>query len=359
MYKLHFPGLNGLRAIAASGVVVYHLDADLAATLQPHYSFRSDLAGYGVTLFFVLSGYLITYLLLLEKAKTDTVSVRKFYMRRILRIWPLYFAYLLVALSCIYLFDWQGFQLWIIPVYLFLLPNVPIIMGTDINNIISHYWTLGVEEQFYIFWPFIIKWSKHILQMLVIFASAFFILKVAVILLHSKMPIKYARPFFYYNRFHCMALGGIAAGLIYRKSALFYNLLTSYTFQCIGWVSILLIIFNQFTIGSTFNHEIFSIIAVILIVNVSQNPKSIIKLENRVWNFLGKISYSVYVIHPLCIFICNKLLYQLNIPIIHRLIVIFFSVAASTICLSYVSYTCFERRFIKRKDRFSVINSTA
>ncbi len=359
MSKLHFPGLNGLRAIAASGVVVRHLSADLEAKLQFTYAARSDLAGYGVTLFFVLSGYLITYLLLLEKVKTNTISIKKFYTRRILRIWPLYYAYLLIALLCIYFFDWQGFQSWIIPLYLFLLPNVSMMIGVDVNNLINHYWTLGVEEQFYIFWPLIIKWSKHILRTLVIFAAVFFILKVTVILLNSRVPLSYARAFFYYNRFHCMALGGIAATLIHAKSALFYNLITSYVFQCIGWLSMLLVIFNKFNISSTFNQEIFSVIAVILIVNVSQNPKSIIRLENSVWNFLGKISYSIYVIHPLCIFICSKLLYHLNIDFIPRLILIFCFVCASTICLSYLSYTYFERWFIKRKDKFSVIKSTA
>ena len=89
--KLHLKGLNGIRAIAAVSVVLSHVA--LPGIKLPYVLSIGGLAQYGVTIFFTLSGFLITYLLFKEKEQT-AISIRKFYIRRILRIWPLYFAYL-------------------------------------------------------------------------------------------------------------------------------------------------------------------------------------------------------------------------------------------------------------------------
>lgn len=86
-------GLNGIRAIAAISVLISHMNESLSffglSNLQ-----GLDLAGFGVTMFFALSGYLITYLLLLEKRDYARINVGQFYIRRILRIWPLYYFFL-------------------------------------------------------------------------------------------------------------------------------------------------------------------------------------------------------------------------------------------------------------------------
>ena len=103
MYKdiKYFKGLNTLRFLAAYFVVLHHAE-DIREKyelvhLKDYSLFRNG--GLSVTFFFVLSGFLITYLLLKEKKKTNTVSIKKFYIRRILRIWPLY--YFLVFLGTI------------------------------------------------------------------------------------------------------------------------------------------------------------------------------------------------------------------------------------------------------------------
>src|SRR5712692_1492145 len=97
---VHFPGLNGLRFFAALAVCASHVEL-----LKQYLGYPSaydrpavyEVGRLSVTFFFVLSGYLITYLLLIEKQATGTISLRDFYVRRILRIWPLY--YLLMGLS--------------------------------------------------------------------------------------------------------------------------------------------------------------------------------------------------------------------------------------------------------------------
>ncbi len=111
--KVYFPGLNGLRFYAAFAVVITHIELIKSFQGYPTFwvensgnnltlrsiiqKFVFELGSLGVYFFFVLSGFLITYLLLVEKAKTKTVAVKKFYVRRILRIWPLY--YLIVILG--------------------------------------------------------------------------------------------------------------------------------------------------------------------------------------------------------------------------------------------------------------------
>ncbi|GHT66178.1 hypothetical protein AGMMS50239_27220 [Bacteroidia bacterium] len=88
--KIYFPNLNGLRFIAALMVIVCHLEQFLFIFgYANHWSSVSILGTLGVQLFFVLSGFLITYLLLSEENKTKTISIKDFYIRRILRIWPL------------------------------------------------------------------------------------------------------------------------------------------------------------------------------------------------------------------------------------------------------------------------------
>ena len=94
---IYLPGLNGLRAIAALSVVIAHVSQEGIADFGLPRLFDLPMAGYGVTLFFVISGFLITYLLISEIKKTDTVSVSKFYIRRILRIWPIYYLFILIS----------------------------------------------------------------------------------------------------------------------------------------------------------------------------------------------------------------------------------------------------------------------
>ena len=105
-YRIHFNNLNGLRFLAALMVVICHIEQNKKGFLLPNLrALVKHLGVLGVDLFFVLSGFLITILLLKEKEIFKKIEYKKFYLRRILRIWPLY--YLVVILS------------------LFVLPNIP------------------------------------------------------------------------------------------------------------------------------------------------------------------------------------------------------------------------------------------
>src|ERR1700744_3273746 len=100
-----FPGLNGLRFLAAALVVIMHIHNNMGISDLPQLpSFPGLFKGlYAVAFFFVLSGFLITWLLLREQDRTGTIVIKKFYLRRVFRIWPLYF--IVIAIGC--LFYWR------------------------------------------------------------------------------------------------------------------------------------------------------------------------------------------------------------------------------------------------------------
>ena len=99
--SVYFPNLNSLRFIAALLVIVHHVE-QIRMMFGMENSFENktiELIGrMGVVLFFVLSGFLISYLLLAEKEFTGEINIKNFYIRRVLRIWPLYFFIIILAL---------------------------------------------------------------------------------------------------------------------------------------------------------------------------------------------------------------------------------------------------------------------
>jgi peptidoglycan/LPS O-acetylase OafA/YrhL len=118
--------------------------------------------------------------------------------------------------------------------------------------------------------------------------------------------------------------------------------------------------FNQFHIHAIIDDEIVSVLTVVLIVNVSSNPHTIVNLEWRLSNYLGKISYGIYVIHPLVIFgmqrWCGAWISQLAPTL--RYVLVYGGVMALTIGLAATSYEFYEKRFLNLKDRFSTVKSS-
>ena len=144
----YIPELDGIRAIAVLLVVTAHM----------HTNFWDITAGgLGVYVFFVLSGYLITSLALKEEAETGALSFTAFYIRRIFRIFPLY--YLVLAVYCVLIFglgmspERRPQMLANMPYYLTYFQEVPFFRGT--LGTFGHSWSLGIEEKFYLLWPIV------------------------------------------------------------------------------------------------------------------------------------------------------------------------------------------------------------
>jgi len=366
---IFFPGLNGLRALAALSVVVFHLTRDFAefnlnpyimGTLADGSPRGFAMAGFGVTIFFALSGFLITYLLLAEKQKQE-INIRNFYYRRILRIWPLYYLYLAAALAVIFYFA-MGFNGSVLLMYIFFAANFPFILE-NIPHIaestlpfLRHYWSLGVEEQYYLFWPWAVKKIKNRLTLFVItFISLFIILK---FVFHFMFPQTIAAACFNVIRFDCMLIGSLGAILYFNKHALFLKVFTSIITQAFAWLIILLLLLNVFHIASIIDHEIVSGVTVILILGQITVKNRLVNLDNKLCDFLGKISYGMYVIHPLIIFFAGKLLKEMAIPDLPKYVLVYVVVTCVTILLSWLSYEYFEKRFLKIKMKFTTIASS-
>lgn len=361
--KIYLPGLNGVRAIAALAVVISHTNGHLGnfgLTTLPYLG----LASFGVTIFFTLSGFLITFLLFKEIEKTGTIKIKKFYVRRVLRIWPLYYFYLFIILALLgYAALGKTFFM-----YLMILPNIAnayitynavpwAIPTATAMFLIGHYWSLGVEEQFYSVWPWIIKKVKNILPILILFPIAFLGLKITAKYMHFSEPIQFI---LHYSRFGCLVIGALGAYLYWSNHKILIYLKTT-AVQILPWIVLLIISLNKFHIFSIVDHEIVAVFMVILIINQISGYKKVINLENKIFDYLGKISFGIYVYNPLVIFILYSIIseYIKLQENIYSYTCVYAIVVLINILFAHLSYHSLEKFFLKLKYKFVTVKSIA
>jgi peptidoglycan/LPS O-acetylase OafA/YrhL len=176
---VYFKNLDGLRFIAAFFVIVGHCQNIVGEVYQknnltiPYQPFANKLAVFGVDFFFVLSGFLIAYMLIEEIERTGTIQVKRFYIRRSLRLWPLYLLVGTVGiLTANFFIDWFNIgyghsSIREIGVNLFFLftfsLNFETLFGWMSGGgslMVGHFWSLGVEEQFYLAFAPLLRWAK-------------------------------------------------------------------------------------------------------------------------------------------------------------------------------------------------------
>lgn len=352
--KIYFKGLNGLRAVAALAVIISHINMTLGQFGLPVLP-TLDLAGFGVTIFFSLSGFLISYLLLAEKFVSGKVDIPKFYIRRILRIWPLYYFYLILTVIVSYFAIHTPVHSNFL-YYLFFVPNIPFVFG-GILPYLAHYWSLGVEEQFYSFWPWVIKYSKHILLFLIAFIGVFLLLKIAANLIWGGNSLPYT--LLYVTRFDCMAIGGIGAWILYYQKDSVLTLMVNQICETGAWIILFFVAINRFHLFSIIDHEIIAGVTVILILNQCGEKKPLINLENSFFDFIGKISFGMYVYHPIVIFMLTFLSWK-DLPdlFVLRMGLVYTSIIMLTITVSYLSHRYLEKPALILKEKFTVIQSS-
>ena len=362
--KIYFPGLNGVRAIAASIVIFFHINSTMwffGTTPINYFEKREEMSRHAVVLFFVLSGFLITYLLIKEKEKFKRIDIRKFYIRRVLRIWPVYYAAIFFALLLIPagVYDNSvGYSIQTIALYALFIPNFAMMAGYMLPTI-SPLWSVGIEEQFYAVWPLILNRTKNIFIFLIVFLLGYVALKVVLLAVGQVWsPFSISLNFFSYDT---LAIGGIAAWLhAHQKKVLLY--LYNPVLQVFCWLFFAgSIILGPWNVHYIINKEIYSVVYAILILNIATNPVSLLKLNGKIFDHLGKISYAMYVFHP---FVILLMAIPLKYVIPHipykplQFIAIGLVVVPVTVVLSHLSFIYFESRFLKLKGRFSKIDST-
>lgn len=347
--KIYFPGLNGIRAIAALLVVFSHISLK-SSELGFKYGHGIDMAGYGVTMFFVLSGYLITFLLLKEYDKKGTISYKNFYIRRILRIWPLYYLALIIA-CLIGLVQGENYSTSTLLFYVFFMPNVPYIFG-GVIHLVAPLWSVGVEEQFYLFWPWLFKFRKNLYLIMWGIIITFLLLKLFLRVYENSNWYSFLSA----TRFHCMAIGGIGAYHVFNNDTRLKALYNRAVQGCC-WIILAVSVYKPFHIFSFLDGEIYAVVFLIIILNVSSNPRPLVKLENRILNWLGNISYGIYVYHMFAIAFVFSLAsyFPRNLS---GVILIFSAIIVLTLAMAHISYHYFERLFLRAKEKFTVIAST-
>ncbi|MEO1712659.1 MAG: acyltransferase, partial [Bacteroidota bacterium] len=327
--------------------------------------------GLAVSFFFVLSGYLITYLLLREVKVTQDVAVRKFYVRRILRIWPLY--YLLVVLGtlavplALQVID-NPYQMpytfgEVIGYYVFFAPFM-------VNVLFSHHlleplWSIGVEEIYYILWaPLVRFFKKNILPLIL----AVIVLRLVILHLIPFLNLpEFIVKAIYMLKFEAMAIGGLFAyGVFHQKTAIEESRWFSRPVQVGILLFILARVFaKQFLIDWSpvfeflFALPILSNLLILLafawlIVNVSINAKSLVKLDYPIFQFLGDISYGIYMYHMLVIFsmvLVGKEVFNSFDPALGTL-VFYLLVSGAVVLVASLSKRVFEDRFLALKTKF-------
>ena len=335
--------LDALRGIAALLVIFFHF-------LPGHYIHLGTfpLGRYGVELFFAISGFLITYILLAQKEASIPVLIiyANFLKRRILRLFPIQYL-VLIACSILTLFGhifWKEGE-WI---YYYTYTTNILFYVDGLRSIqLNHLWTLAIEEQFYLFWPIILlvlpKRKEWILMIGLIIISVF------VKLSTHHETIRFAT----YYHFDTLCGGALFAYFItYVKQD--QNLSKSH------WVGIWALLLLS-TITLFFSSEgdihfpvvisILSILLVILCFYKIRGPIGII-FNSKALQFVGKISYGLYLYHKFIPFYTGRLLEKIHIelsPLIMLLLCLFL-----TFIVAICSYYLIEKWFLSLKKSISI-----
>ncbi len=302
----------------------------------------------GVSLFFVLSGFLITRILLSNKNSEKYFS--HFYIRRALRIFPLYYLYLLFF----YLLLPPLFNLPFTPFsaqfyYWIYIQNISLTFNLNGSGP-EHFWSLAVEEHFYLFWPIIIYCfnNKNILRSIGLLIIIAFGVRILLTYMHFNSF------YFTFSRMDELSLGALMALMELKNMFKTSN-------NRVYLISLLLAIFPTLYLWLAFGGFSYSYIQVIKIslisivyflflgYIISKNDRSGFKkiLLSPFMSYTGKISFGLYVYHPTCFLI---IIYKLSSG---NYLLDFLISFASAYLIASISYFFFESKILKLKEKFS------
>ncbi len=330
MNRRHFEGFDAIRFYAAISVLVFHAGI---GGLYPALVNLFLLDGLdAVTLFFVLSGFLITYLLLEERRAFDTVDIPAFYVRRALRIWPLYFLVLIFTIVCV-----QPVPLPVAIGTAFFAGNFVLPMSNFNISPIYQFWSLGVEEQFYLVWPWAFKRcsNRQIVGLLV----AVVILRPLLAALAVRFGTPYLALVVNLARYDAMALGALAAFALNANLPL---LRVVYRLEGFWWILVGVIVVIPGVGHPAYVDTIFAALFACWLLCVGTKPQPKLRLPSM--PLLGNLSYGIYLWHfPLYALIVRA------IPDYFPLVLV---TLACTLVLAYGSHVLIERPILRLKSRF-------
>ena len=334
----HFPLLDGLRGLSIVAVLWHH---------------SGDPTGpwgfLGVSLFFAISGFLITTLLLRERDSTSRIDLGAFYARRTLRIFPLYYSVVGLYVVVVFIVDHhsaEGKQFFAnLPYFVTYTSNLFVNQGNGTRTIFYFAWSLATEEQFYLLWPAIVRflpgWRRPVSLMLavVVVAVAGYPLVKAAAPSHPALLTALAST-------TTIGLGCLAAYVLHEQASFRYLFLLLGRRWALHGILILVVY-------AGLERAPFAFLAVLLaslvVASCIRTPARSEILDNRVLREIGKISYGMYLLHMLCLNVVRRLL---PIALQQVTLVLFISTLALTVIVAEISFHTYERWFLRFKDRF-------
>ncbi len=346
-----FDYFDGLRAISILCVILYHTSQSFKLD-----SVLMDSGNIGVDLFFIISGFLITTLLIREKEKYGQINLKNFYIRRILRIFPLYYLLLffhlflvIYVLNAKYPVESQQF-LNNFKYFFTYTSNWFVNRNEETRTIFYYAWSLAAEEQFYLFWPLIlyicVKRSYSFLVIIIVsllsllFSPSFGVVAVSspsvLITILSNIPL-------------AICLGVISALLLHsRYGQKIFDLISAWPVLEISLLAVVLL-YILYAYGLTSKLPLLLAMAT-LTACLATNRVSFISsfFQNNVIVSFGKVSYGLYLYHLLIVNVVLALNGLIELPsVINISLIIIISYF-----VSYLSYKYFEMFFLEKKKYF-------
>ena len=380
--RFYRPELDALRFFAFLAVFLHH---SLPAFVLSRHAGRlvsmlwfenllKDSGSFGVCLFFLLSAYLITELLERERERTGSVNVRSFYLRRMLRIWPLYFLFLFFGVvlgAILHAYYVEGARIW---AFLLLVGNWYVASVSCGSSPIAPLWSISLEEQFYLVWPWVAKYAKRDIMfwgsLLLMPISWLALIRLTHVGAHADRTI-WVNTFV---QFQFFGLGALLAlrlkgrtprlsaaarlSLIFAGIAVWLTAQGLYRIKGEGPIPHAL----PFILG----YSLVAVGCVLLFVGFLGMPR---QWAPRALTYLGKISYGLYVFHMVAFDIAWKALAPSDttsfgstgsgLGTVTRYLLMQTSAFFITILLAMASYRFLEQPFLRIKERFALVKSRA
>ena len=341
--KRQIPGLDALRAFAVFVVMAYH------------FGFTAIPGGYGVVAFFVLSGFLITWLLLKEQDATGTVSLRKFYIRRSLRIFPAFYAFWLLLVAALFVtgrhVPWDHAA----SAFVYLSNYYNALLG-DPNSGFSHTWSLAIEEQFYLLWPaaflLLIRQPQKMAARLVGLILAVWVYRVILVRVFAvDQGYIYAA---FDTRFDALLVGCLVAVVLHWKRAERATqwLLAHPALALLPLLGVYLLVadlpFQVPNRRDIFGFALVPPLLALFMVQVIgfQGTRSWSWLDHPVLRFLGRISYPLYLYQQITLHMVRDALAGWPVAIQ------FSAACAVTVAVASASFYILEQPFLRLKKRY-------
>lgn len=349
--RVYYPQIDGLRFLGFLLVFFTHFSIYVPST------FLYKMGWVGVHLFFFISGFLLTKLLQIEYKVHSTISIKKYFYRRVLRIWPLYFTYLLLILLFLIVFN-KEFSIVRFMGNVFFIDNVLVFFyGLNTNIGALHLWTISVEEQFYLMLPFFLLFifkiprkQNLIAVLLVLFVFGIFIFP----FLNGRTHF----PHFSIRSSWVFLIAGLLLGLGYGRNLMqkinpYAALLLSVVFMYVAGLYFAErgpILINCLIVGSI----ILSFL--LLFSTVFYDAKNwVYKLFTlSPIRYLGKISYGLYIFHTVVIGVTKSIFKE--VPQQYLFLSLFFALFFN-IVIAVISYEFFERKFLLMKENAAIIKN--